>query len=143
MQRVRRMGQRLLQRLARHDHGDGAGPLGLGDVFLGEVKDLHVAAHQLALVLIGRADQAALGIELDQVMIESVDRGAVPPAQEVLTFEVDLGDQQASEMKGTHRCREAAIGRVPLERLDVEDDRDALAPGFELVARAQRVGREG
>src|SRR5258708_28925890 len=75
-------------------------------------------------------------------MVEAVDHGAVPLAHEVLTLEVDLGDQQASQMKRADRGREAAIGRISLERVDIEDDRDALVPGIELVAGLEWAGRE-
>ena len=94
---VARRGQRLVKRLARHDDGDGARWRRLGDVRLGEIEDLHVAAVQHAPLVASFADQTARRVELHQIVVEPVGDGLVPVTHEALAVEVDLGDQQAAQ----------------------------------------------
>ncbi len=134
---VARRRQRLVERRARHDDGDGARGCRLGDVRLGEIEDLHVAAMQHAPVVAGFADQAARCVELHQIMVEPVSDGLVPVAHETLAVEIDRGDQQAAQVPAAHRRREAAVRPVVGRRRHVENDRDALLPGVELIAWPQ------
>jgi hypothetical protein len=83
----------------------------------------------------GFADQAAGCVELHQVVVEPVDDGLAPVAHEALAVEIDRGDQQAAQVPAAHRRREAAVRPVIGRRRHVEDDRDALVPRLELIAR--------
>ena len=74
-----------------------------------KIQNLHVAWAQDDLAIVGGADEAAGCVELNQIVIQPVGRRPASLAQEALSVELDLADEQTAEVIGADPGHETAF----------------------------------